>query len=101
MPSHRLGRALESLEILRDALILATDWKSEMWIVGLGGFAARPFVHHEVAAARFDGVLEAAHGFDEIEKLFGLLGSTHGEPKPAELPNELVGYALEAFIAWA
>jgi hypothetical protein len=93
------GRARQPLQVLSNALVSGAYGEREMRVVRLGGSAAWSLVHHEIAPARFDGGLEAVHGFDEVEQLLGSLGSAHAEAQLTEPRAQLAGYALKVFVS--
>ena len=65
MAADIVGGAVQTFHILPDALVIMSQRKCEVSIVGLCRLAAWPFIDHEITAARFNGVLEAVHGLDE------------------------------------
>jgi hypothetical protein len=89
MTPHLVGRACQSLQVLRDRLMVVTHGKREVWIVGLGGATTGPLVHHEVAAMGFDGRLESIHRLDNVEQVLRSLCSGQANPERCESVGQL------------
>jgi hypothetical protein len=97
--AHVVGGAVETFHVLPNALAVAAQRKCKMPVVRLRRFAARRFVHHEIAAARLDRILETIDRLDERQQFLRLLGATHADAKPVEASDELAGYTLQIVAA--
>src|SRR6478609_3836853 len=85
---HRRRRLVKATEVYGHGLARAPPWQHEMHVVGLAGDAVRPFVHHEIAAARLDRELEA---LDRLEQRYQLVARLPPGERDTALPQAGAG----------
>jgi hypothetical protein len=89
MASHGVRGARQPTDVVGDALVLRTHREGEVRIVGLHGPTSWTLVHHQVAANRFDGILESIDPFHHVEKLIWTLRPGEMNPKRLEATSQL------------
>jgi hypothetical protein len=99
MTSHVVGCPLETLNEVRDRLVLATNRKGEMPVVRFRSLAVWPFVHHEIPTAGLHCALESFDGVHHVQKLFGSLGAAYANAESFESIGQFAGHAPHVFVS--
>jgi len=89
MMSHRVCRAGEPFEVLRDRFMPGAQRQGEVLIVRLSSAATRSFVHHEISTMRLDRRFEPVDGLDHVEQFLRALGSGQFNPEHIESASQL------------
>jgi hypothetical protein len=101
MPPHLVRGSVQTLEVVRDRLVIGALRKEEVGIVGLDGSSPRWLVHHQVAPLGHDRLLERLDSLEQAHDLLWRLLVSDGDSAPPEPRREVLGDAGDLAVVVA